>query len=125
MSSDFPANEPSGLDREAFARLFSGNARRIYGFVMTLVFNHHDAEEVFQNTSVVLWNKFGEFTPGSNFFAWASRIAYYEVLSLMKQRRRSRTFSDEALELLASEATTVSEQSSDRYDALEECMGRL
>ena len=124
-STDPRTDEPSELDRDEFARLFSRTARRIYGFIMTLVFNHHDAEEVFQNTSVVLWNKFGEFQPGSNFFAWASRIAYFEVLSLMKQRRRSRTFSDEALELLANEATVVSEQSSDRYEALEECMGRL
>jgi RNA polymerase sigma-70 factor (ECF subfamily) len=124
-ATDPRINEPSELDREEFARLFSRNARRIYGFVMTLVFNHHDAEEVFQNTSVVLWNKFGEFKPGSNFFAWASRIAYFEVLSLMKQPRRSRTFSDEALELLANEATVVSEQSSDRYEALEECLGHL
>ena len=112
-------------DREEFARLFSRNARRIYGFIMTLVFNHHDAEEVFQNTSVVLWNKFGDFETGSDFFAWASRVAYYEVLSLMKQRRRSRTFSDEALEVLATEAVAVSDRSSDRYEALEECLGRL
>ena len=74
-ASDPPVNEPSDLDREEFARLFSRNARRIYGFIMTLVFNHHDAEEVFQNTNVVLWNKFADFQPGSNFFAWASRIA--------------------------------------------------
>jgi RNA polymerase sigma-70 factor len=112
-------------DREEFARQFSRNARRIYGFVMTLVFNYHDAEEVFQNTSVVLWNKFAEFEPGSDFFAWASRVAYYEVLSLMKQRRRSRTFSDEALELLANEAIAISDRSADRYEALEECLGHL
>ena len=113
MRATRPADEPSELDREEFARLFSRNARRIYGFIMTLVFNHHDAEEVFQNTSVVLWNKFAEFQPGSNFFAWASRIAYYEVLSLMKQQRRWRTFSDEALELLANEAIALSDQSID------------
>ena len=92
---------------------------------MTLVFNHHDAEEVFQNTNVVLWNKFADFEPGSNFFAWASRIAYYEMLSLMKQKRRSRTFSDEALELLADQAVTLSDQSSERYEALEECLAHL
>ena len=124
-ASDRPTGEPSDLDREEFARLFSRNARRIYGFIMTLVFNHHDAEEVFQNTNVVLWNKFADFQPGSNFFAWASRIAYYEVLSLMKQQRRSRTFSDEALELLANEAVALSDQSSERYEALEECLARL
>lgn len=124
-ASDQPAGKPTDLDREEFARLFSRNARRIYGFIMTLVFNHHDAEEVFQNTNVVLWNKFAEFQPGSNFFAWASRIAYYEVLSLMKQRRRNRTFSDEALELLANEAVAISDRSTERHEALEECLGRL
>ena len=124
-ASDQPTDEPSDLDREEFARLFSRNARRIYGFIMTLVFNHHDAEEVFQNTNVVLWNKFADFQPGSNFFAWASRIAYYEVLSLMKQQRRGRTFSDEALELLANEAVALSDQSTERYEALEECLARL
>jgi RNA polymerase sigma-70 factor, ECF subfamily len=124
-ATDRPTGEPSDLDREEFARLFSRNARRIYGFIMTLVFNHHDAEEVFQNTNVVLWNKFADFQPGSNFFAWASRIAYYEVLSLMKQQRRSRTFSDEALELLANEAVALSDQSTERHEALEECLARL
>jgi RNA polymerase sigma-70 factor (ECF subfamily) len=124
-ATDRPAGDPSDLDQEEFARLFSRNARRIYGFIMTLVFNHHDAEEVFQNTNVILWNKFADFQPGTNFFAWASRIAYYEVLSLMKQQRRSRTFSDEALELLANQAVALSDQSTERYEALEECLSRL
>jgi RNA polymerase sigma-70 factor len=92
---------------------------------MTLVFSHHDAEEVFQNTSVVLWNEFGEFQPGTNFFAWASKVAYYEVLSFMKQRRRSRMLSDDALELLANAATTLSDESSSRQEALEDCLSRL
>jgi RNA polymerase sigma-70 factor len=118
-------NDPSEIDREEFARQFSRNARRIYGFIMTLVFSHHDAEEVFQNTSVVLWNKFGEFQPGSSFFAWASRVAYYEVLSFMKQRRRSRMLSEDALEVLASEAMALSDDSSSRQEALEDCLAQL
>jgi RNA polymerase sigma-70 factor (ECF subfamily) len=125
MAVGAQAFDVSDPDREEFARQFSRNARRVYGFIMTLVFNYHDAEEVFQNTSVVLWNKFADFQPGSDFFAWASRVAYYEVLSLMKSRRRSRTFSDEALELLASEAVAISDRSGERYEALEECLGHL
>ena len=119
------SNDPPEVDREEFARVFSRNDRRIYGFIMTLVFSHHDAEEVFQNTSVVLWNKFGEFQPGSNFFAWASKVAYYEVLGFMKQRRRSRTLSDDALELLANAAIDLSDESSSRQEALEDCLSRL
>lgn len=118
-------SEPPELDREEFARLYSRNARRIYGFIMTLVFSHHDVEEVFQNTSVVLWNKFGEFQQGSNFFAWASRVAYYEVLSFMKQRRRSRLLSEHSMELLATEAVALTDDASPRQEALEDCLQRL
>ena len=117
--------EPGGLDHEEFARLFSRHARPIYAFIMTLVFSHHDAEEVFQNTSVVLWDKFSEFRRGSNFFAWASRIAYFEVLNLFKQQRRSPLLSDQAMDSLASEAMALSDQSTDRVEALSECLARL
>ena len=111
-------------DRDEFARLFARHARQVYAFIMTLVFTHHDAEEVFQNTNVVLWNKFADFRPGSNFFAWASRIAYFEVLNLMKQRRVP-LLSGQAIDALASEATALSEQSIARMDALSECLSRL
>lgn len=92
---------------------------------MTLALTHHDAEEVFQNTNVILWNKFSEFRPGSNFFAWASRIAYFEVLNLMKHRRRSPLLSVESLDSLATEATALSDQSGDRIEALSDCLARL
>jgi RNA polymerase sigma-70 factor len=123
--TDPPLSTPFEPDREEFARLFSRHARRIYGFIMTLVFSHHDAEEVFQNTSVVLWNKFGEFSPGSNFFAWASRIAYFEVLGHMKQQRRARVLSQEAFDSLADEALAMSDETGARQEALEECLSRL
>ncbi len=120
-ASSLAKGEP---DREEFARLFARHARQLYAFTMTLVFSHHDAEEVFQNTNVILWDKFAEFRPGSNFFAWASRIAYFEVLNLMKQRRVP-LLSDEAIDALASEATALSDQSTARMDALSECLSRL
>ncbi len=120
-----PFPEPPEVNREEFARLFSRDARRIYGFIMTLVFSHHDAEEVFQNTSVVLWNKFSEFQPGTSFFAWATRVAYYEVLSFMKKNRKSRMLSEHSLEMLANEAVSISSTASLRQDALEHCLSRL
>jgi RNA polymerase sigma-70 factor, ECF subfamily len=112
-------------DREEFARLLARHSRQLYAFIMTLSLTHHDAEEVFQNTCVLLWNKFGEFRPGTNFNAWASRIAYYEVLNLLKQKRRSPQLSAEAIELLAVEATALSDRSGERTEALAECLSRL
>jgi RNA polymerase sigma-70 factor len=123
-SSDDRDVEKGEPDREEFARLFARHARQIYAFIMTLVFSHHDAEEVFQNTNVVLWDKFAEFRTGSSFFAWASRIAYFEALNLFKQRRVS-LLSGDAIDALASEAIALSDQSSARMDALSECLSRL
>lgn len=120
-----PAPEPDGLAHEEFARLFSRHARPLYAFIMTLVFSHHDAEEVFQNTSVVLWDKFRDFRPGTNFFAWASRIAYFEVLNLFKQQRRAPLLSEQAMDALASEAEVLSDGSTARVDALSDCLSRL
>jgi RNA polymerase sigma-70 factor len=125
MACDLDSPTGDGVDRQEFARLFSKEARRIYAFAMTLVFSHDDAEEVFQNTSVVLWNKFGEFRPESNFFAWASRIAYFEALDLRKRKKRAAVISEETLEALASEAASLSEESTDRMEALEDCLGHL
>jgi RNA polymerase sigma-70 factor len=123
MGDDFPleARQPDG---EEFARLFARHARQIYAFIMTLVFSHHDAEEVFQNTNVVLWDKFAEFRQGTNFFAWASRIAYFEVLNLMKQRRVA-LLSEQAMDVLALEAASLSDQPSARMEALSECLSWL
>ena len=118
------ASPPISIER-SLPGCFLAMRRRIYGFIMTLVFNHHDAEEVFQNTTSILWNKFADFEPGSNFFAWASRIAYYEVLSLMKQQRRSRTFSDERWNCSPTRRLRMSDQSIRALRGLEECLAQI
>ena len=125
-ATDVPGEPLDGEpDREEFARLLARHSRQLYAFIMTLSLTHHDAEEVFQNTSVLLWNKFGEFRPGTNFNAWASRIAYYEVLNLMKQKRRSPQLSVAAVERLAVEAAALSDRSGERIEALADCLSRL
>ena len=45
-------------------RLFSTHQPQIFAYILTLLPAWHDAEEVMQETSVVLWNSFGEFEPG-------------------------------------------------------------
>ena len=49
---------------DEFVRLLAQNQRRLFLYVRTLVPNHADAEEVLQNTNLVLWREFGTFEPG-------------------------------------------------------------
>ena len=113
-------------DRQAeFVRLLTQHSSRIFGFVLALCVNRSDAEDVFQNTSVVLWEKFDAYQPGTNFLAWACRIAYFEALYDRRKTHRVRTLSDEAWQALAADALAISEEKEDRQEALADCLQKL
>ena len=74
---------------EQFMALYSGHQRRLYLYTMTLLPASVDAEDVLQETNLVLWRKFDQYQPGTNFFAWACRITRYEVLKYRERRARA------------------------------------
>lgn len=113
-------------DRQAeFVRLLTRHSSQLFGFVLTLCLNRADAEDVFQNASVVLWEKFDSFESGTNFFAWACRIAYFEALYARRKSSRVRTLSDAAWQALATDALHAADETEQRQDALAECLERL
>jgi len=111
---------------DEFVDLFSGHARRIYGYVYTMLPRWADADDVFQETSRVLWQKFGEYQSGTSFFAWARQVARYQVLFFRQQQHRSRvTFSDAFLDAVAVAAAENTERLEAEQRALAECMEKL
>lgn len=63
---------PSRAERaDEFARLFGRHARQIYSYILTLIPHWVDAEDVFQETSTIIWEKFDQYKSGTNFRAWA------------------------------------------------------
>ena len=112
--------------QDEFLRLFSQHSRRVSDFISTLVINPADADEVFQNTCVVLWKKFSTYDPDQGtFYAWACKIAYLEILTIRRNNRRLQTFSEEVLELLAGEMRNRAGEISERQMALESCLKKL
>ena len=61
----------------------------LQAYIYALVGSHAEAEDILQVVSVVLWQKYDTFIPGTNFGAWARSIARYKVLN---ERRRKRAF---------------------------------
>nr|ABX10647.1 RNA polymerase sigma factor [uncultured planctomycete 3FN] len=111
---------------EEFVELFTRHQRRIYLYILAQVPNVVDAEEILQETNIVTWRKFGQFQPGSNFFAWACQIATYEVLKFRRRKRRDKLhFSDEFVQRIAVDSLTHSESLELRREALVFCLGRL
>jgi RNA polymerase sigma-70 factor (ECF subfamily) len=123
------ANEQPVRDKNRdFLRLFLENERRLYAYILTLVPHRADADDVLQDVSCILWDKFDPARPPADFSAWGCRIAYFKVLELVKKNRRCRVrFSHEMLERLSE---TLIEQSNvlqldERREALSACIGRL
>jgi RNA polymerase sigma-70 factor (ECF subfamily) len=123
--SDTDRDEGQKDLQDNFLRLFSQYSRRIYEFVLTILPNYADAEEVFQNTCVVLWRKFDSYDPEGSFISWACRIAYLEMLDLHRRGKRSMPFENSVMESLVEEMAKRVDQSAVRQDALQDCLQHL
>jgi RNA polymerase sigma-70 factor (ECF subfamily) len=111
-----------------FLRLFLQNERRLYAYILTLLPHHADVDDVLQDASLVMWDKFDERQPPDDFAAWGCRIAYFKVLDFYKKNRRSRVcFSQALLERLAETAVEQANtlQLDDRREALARCLEKL
>ena len=113
-------------DSAAFVREVTRHQRRLFAFILTLVRAPADAEDVLQETNVVLWQKSHEFAPGSNFAAWAFTVARFQVLAFRKRRQRVReAFDDDLLATLAAEAEDRAALADRRRQALAGCLQKL
>lgn len=123
---DNDRSPPDGQKVEQFAQLLATCQRRVFLYALGLLHNAADAEEILQETNLVLWRKFDRYEPGTDFGSWACRIAYYEVLKFREKKIRSeRLFSNEFIEALATEADTNADSLDPRRGALLTCMGKL
>ena len=111
---------------EEFVRLFTAHQREVYVYILALLAHRAGAEEVLQETNLVLWRKFEEFHSGTSFGAWACRIAYYEVLKYRQRRRRDvLCFSEVFVEEIAAEAVEQRDALQARSRALADCLAKL
>ena len=109
-----------------FARLFAEHHRRIYAYVRALVPDRNDAEDVVQNTCVVLWERFEEFQLGTDFAAWAIAVAFNQVRTHRNRQQRERLrFSDTLMEKITSIEAQMASEAHDRQAALQACLEKL
>lgn len=111
---------------EEFARISAREQRRLFLYIFSLLANAMDAEEVLQNTNLVLWSKFGNFAAGTDFFAWACRVAHFEVLKFRERRQRDAlVFGVPFIDQIGAEVTAQAEVLERRHEALTDCLGKL
>ena len=126
-TGDPVTGKPAGAEPEAdFVQLFTRYQRRLFLHILAQVPHPVDAEEILQETNVIAWRKFQQFEAGTNFLAWVSRIATFEIMKYRSQRRRERLqFSEEFLNAVAQESLAREDELELRRAALVECIQKL
>ena len=119
---EFAVKQPS----EEFVQLFTRSQRPLYLYILAQTGNVQSAEEILQETNLVIWAKLDQFRPNTNFFGWARQIATFEVMKHRQRYRREKlTFSDEFLSTVAGEAASQSTEMELRREALQRCLEKL
>lgn len=109
-----------------FFQLYIKNQKRIYAYILMLVPNVSDADDILQQVSSFLWERFDQFEADTNFGAWATQIAKNFVLDYYKKQRRSKLiFAGENLELFAGKADEAAGRIDCRLEILQKCLREL
>ena len=112
---------------DQFVERFVRSQDRIYAYVATLLPNRADAEEVFQQISLLLWKKWQQFDPDRDFVAWACGMVHHEVRNfLRKHRDRGRVYlSEDVLAEVGHVRLELHDVLESRRQALQRCLDQL
>lgn len=112
-----------------FAERLGRHQTQLFGYIYSLVRDFNEADELFQQTSLVLWEKFDTYDRTRSFIAWACGVARIEVSNFLRARSRERLFFSDGLGFLLIDAHEEFERERERREehhaALAECMQKL
>lgn len=101
---------------------------RLHGYIFSLTRDLSDTDDLFQQTALILWNKFDQFNEEkSSFLTWACGVARFEVMNFLRSRSRKKLYLSDELNLQLIQC--VIEQDDNelelRKEALEKCKSHL
>jgi RNA polymerase sigma-70 factor, ECF subfamily len=110
---------------EHFLRQLIDAQRGLYTYILRLLPRAADANDVLQETNLVILRKGADFQPGTDFGAWAATIAHFQVLSFrLKMKRERLCFDEELINQLAAAGTRI-DNLNPTVEALDHCKDKL
>jgi RNA polymerase sigma-70 factor (ECF subfamily) len=111
---------------EEFIELLTSHKHQIFNFIFCIVHSLSDAEDVFQQTSIALWEDFDQFRSNTDFGAWAMTVARFRTLNFLRSKRRERLcFSENLISQIAECPFESTEVQDTRLRALSDCCQKL
>ncbi len=112
--------------QENLVALITRHQAALHSYILSLLPNASKADDVLQETNLVLWRKAAEYDQEKPFMPWACRIAFFQVKAARRDAARDRhVFDPELLELLAAEDDSNPESTQALDHALRDCLAQL
>lgn len=109
-----------------FVQLLTSHQSRLYAYVLSLLGDRTQAEDVLQETNAVLWRKASEFRLGTNFGAWMLKVAYFQVMAHRRRLTRDRLiFDNDFVQDMAEGAEKQGERQGENQLRLGDCIRKL
>ena len=115
-------DSPQGGD---FGLLLTNAQPGLLRYITTLVGDREAANTILQETNLLLWRKIDEFEVGTNFEAWATRTAYWQVKAFSRDRGRDRHVFGELLVDQLADRTDHRDDFDQTKQLLQTCMKKL
>nr|WP_319997437.1 RNA polymerase sigma-70 factor [uncultured Draconibacterium sp.] len=85
-------------DIKAFDNLFEEYGKRLYHFAYGYLKSKDDAEEIVQEVFLKVWRNRKQLKPDLSFKAYIFKIAYHQILEILKQINRSQAYRHEIID---------------------------
>jgi RNA polymerase sigma-70 factor (ECF subfamily) len=114
------------VKHQQFAERVVRYQHRVFRYIVSLVAHRADAEELFQQTCLTLWENWERYDPALDFVPWACGIAHNHVRNFYRKRQNSQLQLDvDVVELLAARSLERQQAEDERLVALRLCLNSL
>lgn len=118
--------QDSPSNTENLILLLTQHQEQLFRYIFSLVPCEADARDVLQETSVALFRKFDQYDATRPFLPWAYRFAYLQVQKHREKSARSPLlFSEDVIDLIATERARIEPLLDERLRVLDACLGKL
>jgi RNA polymerase sigma-70 factor (ECF subfamily) len=113
--------------QQEFARRLVCDQDRVFRYIVSLVARRADAEEIFQQTCLTLWEQWDRFDPTLDFLPWACGIAHNHTRNFRRKMENQQVMLDQSVmeQLSERHEERLCHTGNDRRSALLACLRRL
>jgi len=111
--------------KSSFLALYVKHQKALYNFILCLCPNYVQADDILQETAIVMWDKFDDLKDPESFLAWAVQIARFKIINHRRKKTAGLWLSEEVLDRINSETQKCVLNPSRQTEALQECLLKL